>query len=71
MRTNQNTSESDRECFENVGILLSRFKKKLKGDLYKYPEDFTVREVHSEGICQVEKLAETVESIKDTLITEV
>ncbi|HIG97018.1 MAG TPA: hypothetical protein HA230_01595 [Candidatus Aenigmarchaeota archaeon] len=46
-------------------------RKKLKGNLYKYPEDFTVREVHSEGICQVEKLAETVESIKDTLITEV
>ena len=68
MRTNQNTSESDRECFENVGILLSRFKKKLKGDLYKYPEDFTVREVHSEGICQVEKLAETVIDFKSDYI---
>ena len=60
---------------ENASKMLEYYsaglRKKLKGNLYKYPEDFTVREVHSEGICQVEKLAETVESIKDTLITEV
>lgn len=53
-----NGTDPEKSFFENVGIILDVLPERIKGELYKYPEDFTVREVHSEGICNIESYAE-------------
>src|SRR3989338_8979740 len=57
--SNMNDAEFDRSFFENVGITLDILPERLKGELYKCPEDFTVREVYSEGICHIENPRES------------
>ena len=47
------------DFFGNIGVRLDKFGAKISGNLYEYPEDFAVNEVHENGICSIMKFDKT------------